>query len=191
MLATGLIAGLPRWSPDGKRILFFASRANSSEGHALWVVSAGGGDAAMVRPEIGPAGDPTWSPDGRRVLFHRYGPNWRPEPGDSGIRILRLDTGEVERIPGAFRLTSPRWSPDGKQLLALSHDRADLWLFDPVRRDWRQLSEKPVNYPSWSADGRFIRAAWWKEGLIAQIDPPDGTPRGVGASRFQGDGFDR
>jgi hypothetical protein len=71
-------AGHPRWSPDGKRILFSRpSQTSSASSTSLWTVDAAGGEPT---PSTDP-GDPgtsyeaDWSPDGTQVVFHYFSPD--------------------------------------------------------------------------------------------------------------------
>ncbi|HEX3816850.1 MAG TPA: hypothetical protein VHW03_01020, partial [Chthoniobacterales bacterium] len=61
----------PRWSPDGKSLVF--TRSSEKEGKKqppqLCLLSLGGGDAFIFTDLPKGAGDPKWSPDGRSILF--------------------------------------------------------------------------------------------------------------------------
>jgi dipeptidyl aminopeptidase/acylaminoacyl peptidase len=56
----------PRWSPDGKRILFESNR--SGEGQ-LWVIDVNGGEARQLTTISSEAGNGIWSPDGKKIAF--------------------------------------------------------------------------------------------------------------------------
>ncbi|MCI0464729.1 MAG: S9 family peptidase [Gemmataceae bacterium] len=56
----------PRWSPDGKRILF---QSNRSGGTQLWVIDLGGGEARQLTSISTEASNGTWSPDGKQIAF--------------------------------------------------------------------------------------------------------------------------
>ncbi len=56
----------PRWSPDGKRILFQSNRAGSTQ---LWVIDLGGGEARQLTSISTEASNGTWSPDGKHIAF--------------------------------------------------------------------------------------------------------------------------
>ena len=56
----------PRWSPDGKTILFQSNRTGSSQLHT--VPAAGGPPVRLTTIATG-AEEAAWSPDGRRIVF--------------------------------------------------------------------------------------------------------------------------
>jgi eukaryotic-like serine/threonine-protein kinase len=111
-----LEALLPRWSPDGKRIIYYGLQPDKP--YRIYMVPADGGAANELMPaphDQGPQGDPVWSPDGGAIAFG----------GNPGvlplipIRMLDLKTHEVSTLPGSDGLFSPRWSPDGRYMAAL------------------------------------------------------------------------
>lgn len=56
----------PRWSPDGKWLLFVSTR---EDGAQVWRMPMGGGEATQLTNFALGVSDPVWSPDGRRVYF--------------------------------------------------------------------------------------------------------------------------
>ena len=56
----------PRWSPNGKSILFESNRSGESQ---LWVVAAEGGEPKQVTTISTGAANGIWSPDGTHVAF--------------------------------------------------------------------------------------------------------------------------
>jgi dipeptidyl aminopeptidase/acylaminoacyl peptidase len=56
----------PRWSPDGKRILFESNRSGDGQ---LWVIDVNGGEAQQLTTISTEAGGGMWSPDGKRIAF--------------------------------------------------------------------------------------------------------------------------
>lgn len=62
-------------------------------------------------------------------------------------------------VPGSEGLFSPRWSPDGRYLAALSMDLASIHLFDfrtQVWTTWLTAQEGHVGWQLWSPDSRAI-----------------------------------
>lgn len=56
----------PRWSPDGKQILFESTRSGTPQ---LWVISIAGGEARKITSISTGASGPIWAPDGKSVAF--------------------------------------------------------------------------------------------------------------------------
>jgi dipeptidyl aminopeptidase/acylaminoacyl peptidase len=56
----------PRWSPDGKQILFESNRSGDNQ---LWVIDVGGGEARQLTTIATEATDALWSPDGHTIAF--------------------------------------------------------------------------------------------------------------------------
>ena len=146
-------AALPRWSPDGKSIAYV--RLLPGKSSKLSVISAGGGTPKDILDENRSQIDANWSSDGKRIMFGSF-------VHDSDviyIRVVDLNTGKVENVPGSEGLFSPRWSPNQRYIAALSSDLNSVKLFDYQTRKWTTWFSEPagtVNYPSWSADSTHL-----------------------------------
>jgi len=146
----------PSWSPDGRMIAFTSGGHNTQ---FLWVVNvATGTESRIARMR---AAIPAWSPDGRTIAFSHPGERgadgsiWLIGPDGSGLRRLASATAESDG--------NLSWSPDGTQL-AFAAIRTtgkppfvDVDVADVATGEVRVLATG-VDYPSWSADGRFILA---------------------------------
>jgi hypothetical protein len=171
-LTSGVLAINPHWSPDGKRIAFAGHPAATNEIWKLWLVSADGGDAAPYHPEIESGFDTIWSRDGKRILMGQT--SMTLATGESRVKVLHLETGEVEEIPGGERIFSPRWSPDEKQLCGLRIGNLSLNLFDPAKNQWRELSKNIVGFPIWSSDGKYIYVRWQLGEIVGRVEVATG-----------------
>ena len=151
---TSLEAAQPRWSPDGTRVAFEASK----EGELVraYTVSANGGPIQPVLSEKGEQSVPSWSPDGSSIAV-ALNVN-APEPGDpTGIYIVDLKTHHTSRIPGSDGLTSPMWSPDGRYFTAKTVGEDAIMLFDPAGKSWRKIvSATGISFVVWSHDSRHL-----------------------------------
>jgi len=146
-------AALPHWSPDGKQIAYAGLKSGGS--WKLSLVSPNGGDPHEMLPENGSQIDANWSPDAKKLMFGDYS----GEKDRRNIRILDFTTKKIEPIPGSDGLFSPRWSPDGNYIAALSTDFTTLMLFDVKAQKWStwiKESAGSVSYPIWSADSKYI-----------------------------------
>lgn len=71
--------------------------------------------------------------------------------------VLDLATRQVALIPESAKLWSPRWSPDGKYIAAMSNGALSLKVLDIATQRWSNLPEnKSVDYPAWSSDSKYI-----------------------------------
>ena len=151
------LAALPRWSPDGSQIAFYAWTA--AEKAKIYLVPAAGGTPRQATTGTQPESDPSWAPDGRRLAFGS-GPGWDAATSPNAvIRVLTLDTGQVTVVPGSQGLFSPRWSPDGRYIAAVSFDSLSLRLFDVAAGSWTEIVPKGsvfLGWEYWSPDSRSV-----------------------------------
>jgi WD40 repeat protein len=83
-------------------------------------------------------------------------------------------------VPGSEGYFSPRWSPDGRYLAALSLDSTRLGAFDFSSGTWREVEKGTVfGFPYWSHDSRSIYH------VQSTVDP------GVMRIRLDGSGCER
>ena len=158
-----MLASLPRWSPDGKQIAFTAR----SPGNPLktYLVSAEGGTPQQLMMGARAESDPGWSPDGNSLVF---GARVHPEP--SAIYLLELRTNRVSMLPGSEELFSPRWSPDGRYIAAISFGSQNrLLLFDFTTKRWTELSQEVAAWPRWSQDGKYIYFAGFRDNALFRV----------------------
>ena len=143
---------LPRWSPDGKTILFFEFALGADKPARIYESSPEGGSPRLLLPNDHTQQlDPNWSPDGTKIIF--AGESNDPT---SGIHILDLATQKISDLPGSQGLYSPRWSPDGRNISAFSADSKTLLLFDPQSKKWSELASGSLAWLNWSHDGQYV-----------------------------------
>jgi serine/threonine protein kinase len=143
---------MPRWSPDGKTIVFFGVDANQRP--RIYEVSLEGGSLRPLMPNNpDPQTDPNWSPDGSKIVFAGH-----PADATSSIRVFDLATRQVSTLPGSQGMYSPRWSTDGRYIPALSVDSKRLLLFDFQTQKWTELAQGRMGWLEWSKDGQYLQA---------------------------------
>jgi Tol biopolymer transport system component len=143
---------LPRWSPDGNQIAYVNMQLGKP--WKISIISRDGGAPQDILVESHGQIDANWSRDGRRIMF-----GYLRVEGGGNIRIVNLSTHEVTTVPGSDGLFSPRWSPDGRYIAALSIDSTKVMLFDYKTQKWSTWLEEAagaVSYPVWSADSKYI-----------------------------------
>jgi len=153
-----IMAFQPRWSPDGTRIVF-ADGASFGHARIYTVSSEGGGLESLLPAANGDQADPNWSADGKKVAF-ATGEN---SDSKSDLRILDLASRQVMTVPGSTGMFSPRWSPDGRFIAALSYDSLSLRIFDVEAQQWSTAATKGyIGYPCWSKDSQWIYFLRWE-----------------------------
>jgi Tol biopolymer transport system component len=91
-------------------------------------------------------------PDGKSIVFAKF-----DRMGKGALHQLDLKTKEVSSIPDSDGLFSPRVSPDGRYISALTITQTKLMLFDINTKQWLSLAEgDQVGYNEWSHDGKYI-----------------------------------
>jgi Tol biopolymer transport system component len=147
-------AALPRWSPDGKQIAYI----NVEEGKpwAIYIVPESGGTPQLLFAEKLTQIDINWSADGSKIIYGRI-----TQHNAEGLSIVAYDlkTNELSTIPGSEGLFSPRVSPDGRYMAAITGDLTKLMLYDMNTKKWttwQTLDTGAVNYPVWSSDSKSI-----------------------------------
>ncbi len=164
-LTNSTAATLPRWSPDGSKIAFIS--AVWGKPWKIFVVSAQGGTAQELIAESKNEVDVDWSPDGNQLVFGRLSEQSDAEPLQ--IQLYDLRTQKLSAIPDSASLFSPRWSPDGRVIAALTSDSKSIVLYDLATQKWStwySATDGMVSYPAWSADSRAVYF------LTAMMDHP-------------------
>jgi Tol biopolymer transport system component/DNA-binding winged helix-turn-helix (wHTH) protein len=143
----------PRWSPDGKWILFGGTTL-SGMGTTYLIPAAGGVSQPLVDSQT-EIRDADWSRDGQKiVLAHSLG----PEDSDGReLQIVDFATRKTERLPDSGNLAMSRWSYDGRFIAATQQDQSELKLWDVAQRKWRVIAHgKALGISVWSPDSRYL-----------------------------------
>jgi Tol biopolymer transport system component len=100
----------PRWSPDGKRLLFVRERVNNPKWEeGIFLIDRDGSHERR----IGESRWPDCSPDGKEIVFSLGGEQTGGVRSGATICIAKADgTGRREIADG----DCPSWSPDGKKI---------------------------------------------------------------------------
>ncbi len=139
----------PRWSPDGKRIVFHRYR---DAGSTIYVMNANGTGLRS----LGRGFEPAWAPDGKKIVFadKTSGDTWHiAVMSAAGANRSQLTAGPASD-------NNPQWSPNGKLIVIQSTiaDNVDIYVIRADGSGRRRLTTQPgadVD-PAWSPDGERI-----------------------------------
>lgn len=139
---TAGLDGVPKYSPDGTRVVFFRTKPGvlPDGAGALFVVGADGRDAHRITPWGSAFLGQAWSPDGRWIVFQRpYGRLFLVHPDGSGLHEVPVE------LPAGSGTREPSWSQDGQWIVfSLTQDGgADLYVVRPDGTELTRLTDSP------------------------------------------------
>ncbi|MHB1023423.1 MAG: TolB family protein, partial [Acidobacteriaceae bacterium] len=142
------------WSPDNKHIVLMGREPGKL--WKLYLVDAQGGDLVPLLNESRNEADPGFSPDGNSLVFGRLPELMAEKSQPKSIYILNLKTKQITTLPHSEGYFSPRWSPDGKYIAAMTLGQNLLMLFDVKTSTWKTLAPLPARDPVWSPDSHWV-----------------------------------
>ena len=160
----------PRWSPDGKQIVFQKRDPLDSQRGQLAMINADGTHLRQLTelPHAGRDTNPAFSPDGTSILFRRY-EIINDDKKNNLICVLNLKRGDIRNIVSGIAVNPLDWSPDGKHIVFSNADTiggagGTLQIMDADGGNLRELipphpAGKLVisrSNPRWSPDGKQI-----------------------------------
>jgi DNA-binding winged helix-turn-helix (wHTH) protein/Tol biopolymer transport system component len=143
------------WSPDGKQVAFIGHTPGGP--YKLYVVSSSGGAVRQLIPGDRQEVDPNWSPDGNSIMFGRPADVLAEHGMPKAIYLLNLKSGQSTTLPGSAGMFSPRWTPNGRFVVAMPHNNWDrLMRFDFATKKWSELVPYHAANPTLSPDGEWV-----------------------------------
>jgi formylglycine-generating enzyme len=134
----------PRFSPDGKRILYTTLRGGFPE---IWLMNRDGSEPKFVAK--GSQG--SWALDGKTILLIR----------DNQTLVRDLASGKEKLVTpkGWERCGVPAFAPDGKHFAVASRHEGDIGIFIlslDGKENYRLKTSEACCTPQWSRDGTKI-----------------------------------
>ena len=114
-------ASAPRWSPDGRWLLFVRGHGMAAE---LYVMPGDGGAPRRLTSNARPESGGTWSPRGDRVAYslpRSLGAHGAVDPSvPEEVWMLDLASAQERKLADGF---DPAWSPDGARLAYATNEQ--------------------------------------------------------------------
>ena len=142
------------WSPDGSKIAVYKD--------GIWIASAEGGEPVQItKAQTKPHRVvQKWSPDGRTISY------LSDSSGKSALYVIPASGGEATKLLGGIRRLCYAWSPDSKEIAAISEEGRQLLAvsIDGGTRRIMDLNELPLDAWDicWSPDGQSLAFVGWK-----------------------------
>jgi dipeptidyl aminopeptidase/acylaminoacyl peptidase len=190
----------PRFSPDGKTLLFISTRSGSAQ---PWLLPLAGGEPTQLAEFAGGVGAVEWAPDGSSLLAlagsgeDRFLVGDRESPTARHIRDLnwRLDlVGFRDQFTSLWtvparggkpkRLTEPRyevvhafWSPDGKRIGFVADLRPEAGVIEEPQA-WSVSARGGRPSKLTELKGEIVAGAWSPQGKLAILGLDSHKPGG-------------
>ena len=140
----------PRWSPDGKRLLFISNRSGSIQIYQRMMET---GEVHRMTYEGGTNVEPNWSSNGAYIVFAGL------RNGRYRIFLMDREGEQVRQITdGSHSSEQPVWAPSGRQILFASKSgyESKLYLMNADGSGKRRVTQSGPGInefnPTWTAN---------------------------------------
>ena len=139
----------PRWSPDGRTIVFETTRDGERQ---IYTMDPDGKNQVNLTNSKDLCHSPSWSPNGAFIAYMSRGNN-----GKANIFVMKSDGSEpVDISKGKTRDSEPVWSPDG-QWIAFTRtsnnppapETMDIWIMRKDGTDQQAITRNKEHFSSY------------------------------------------
>ena len=152
----------PRWSPDGRRVVFSSSRGGRNQ--EVWIINADGSGLDRLTETTGGVWHPSWAPDGTRLVYYDVEAG-RAVIVEAGKSWKEQSPQTLPAFVPASRFAVFSWSPDGRRLAGVQYGEArfqGILTYSFSTQRFEKLTEFGRD-PVWLADSRRIVFHDWQE----------------------------
>jgi dipeptidyl aminopeptidase/acylaminoacyl peptidase len=196
----------PRFSPDGRELLFLSDRSGNSQ---PWVMPLSGGEPRRVAEIEGDVGAAEWSPNAKRIALlapsgeQRFLVGKEKDPvarriteltwkwDGRGIRdqftalwVVRRDGGKPKRLVTDLEVSEMRWAPGGDEITFLADGRPEAAIMEEPQV-WSVSRSGGARKLVAELAGSALAARWSRGGSLATVGiDRRHTPEWANASLF-------
>jgi TolB protein len=145
---------LPRFSPDGEKIIYDSSRTGNREIFLLDIESA---EEKQLTDHQDYDGNGDWSPDGREIAFASTRPAGEDKDGDQRLWIMPAEGGVPQLLHKKTVIGPVLWSPEGSLIgfRSQGEDGPELWILNRDDGSVRKVLDHVDRY-GWYRDKRHV-----------------------------------
>ncbi|MEI3612190.1 S9 family peptidase [Pseudogracilibacillus sp. SO30301A] len=143
----------PRFSPDGKSIVFQSDRSGTSQ---IWLLSLNGGEAKQITTFKNGAINPEWSKDGKFILFTARLENYEDIHNQKELTKEELQKEREEKNKQPRVINRLKYKADASGFL--DDKKSQIFLYDVATEIFTQLTTADTDhvYQDISPDGNTI-----------------------------------
>ena len=139
--------------PDGQQIAFSGSFPGKP--WQVFLVSKDGGSPQSLTSANAQETDPSWSQDGNTLAIGHHDV---VHPDETFIELVDVRTRQISQVPDSKGISAPRWSPDGRYILAITARQRQA---HALRREEPEVARTQdrldsLGYLTWSPDSASV-----------------------------------
>jgi dipeptidyl aminopeptidase/acylaminoacyl peptidase len=138
----------PRWSPDGKKLLYKSNKDGSTQLYLRWMDSGAESKLTNLTQSFG---EVTWSPSGKHLAFTMF----VPESSKSLVQLPKPPAGAKWNQPPTY-IDDFKYRADGSGYLKQGNQQ--IFVLSADGGTPRQITDAPFNHgtPQWSKDEQSL-----------------------------------